>query len=107
MGYEEILDTRIIGIVKSGSNMVNVFGVFISMDTAEYYLQMDGSVTAYAIEVSAGKRGDAQLEELRRRLPEEYRLLGYDEIAADFVAMQEMENSFVYVGIFIHPPSAL
>lgn len=101
MGYEEILDTRIIGIVETESNMVDMFGVFISMDTAEYYLQMDGAVTGYSVKVPQGRKGRAVLSELEQKLPDEYRLLGYEEIAADFVAMQQMENSFVYFGIFI------
>jgi len=97
MGYEEILDTRIVGIVKSESNMVNLYGVFITLDTAEYYLQMDGAVTGYAVKVPDNRKGTERLQELRRRLPEEFRLLGYEEIAADFVSMQQMEDSFVYL----------
>lgn len=96
-GYEEILDTRIVGIVKSESNMVNLYGVFITLDTAEYYLQMDGAVTGYAVKVPAGRKGSTRLEELRRRLPGEYQLLGYEDLAADFMSMQQMEDSYVYL----------
>ena len=101
LGYEEILDTTVIGIVKTEAHLVNLNGVFISMDTADHYLQMDGAVTGYAIRVPGGRKGSALLEQLKRRLPAEYHNLGYEEIAADFMAMQQMEDSFVFLFIFL------
>ncbi len=100
LGYQEILDTRVIGIVKTEAHLVNLNGVFITMDTADYYLEMAGAVTGYAIKVPAGRKGSARLKELERGLPEEYRILGYEEIAANFMAMKQMEDSFVSLFIF-------
>lgn len=101
MGYEEILDTRVIGIVKTEAHLVNLNGVFMSMKTADEYLEMDGAVTGYAIKAPAGKRGAELLKKLRARLPEGYTVLGYEEIASDFMAMQGMENSFVGLFLFL------
>ena len=100
-GYEEILDTQIIGIVKADAHLVNLNGVFITQDTADYYLEMEGAVTGYAIKVPGGKKGAALLERLKERLPEEYELLGYEEIAADFMTVKEVEDSFVALFIFL------
>jgi len=101
LGYQEILDTRVIGIVKTEAHLVNLNGVFLTMDTADYYLEMEGAVTGYAIKVPGGRKGSARLNELEKRLPEEYRILGYEEIAADFMAMKQMEDGFVSLFMFI------
>ena len=101
LGYEEILDTEVIGIVKTEAHLVNLNGVFITMDTADYYLEMDGTVTSYAIKVPGGKKGAALLDELRDRLPEAYQILGYEEIAADFMAVKQVEDSFVGFIMFL------
>jgi len=100
-GYEEILDTRVIGIVKTEAHLVNLHGVFISMETADEYLEMEGAVTGFSIQVPRGRRGETALRELDARLPAEYRLLGYEDIASDFMAMAEIENSFVGVMLFL------
>lgn len=104
LGYQEIMNSRVIGIVHTGSPLVNLNGVYISMDAAEYYLQMEGAVTGYAVKAPAGAEGVRAMAELQRQLPGEYRLLAYDELAADFTAMQDVEDSFAslfYLIIFV------
>ncbi len=101
MGYQEVLNTKVIGIIKSGAHLINLNGVFLTLDTADYYLEMEGAVTGFSLKVPENKTGSALLKELERRLPEEYQLLGYEEIAADFMAMQQMEDGFVSMFIFL------
>ncbi len=98
-GYRQVLDTKVTGIIKSGSHMVNLSGVFISLDTADQYLAMEGAVTGYSILLPPG--GKSRLRELEASLPEGYRLLGYEEIASEFIAMQEMESGGMGVFLFI------
>jgi putative ABC transport system permease protein len=100
-GSQEIMDTRVIGIIKTGAHLVNINGVFLALDAADYYLEMGGAVSGYSIKVPGGKQGESLLAELKEKLPEEYRLLGYEEIAADFMAMMEMEDSFASLFIFL------
>jgi len=99
MGYNEVLDTTVIGVVKSGSHLVNLSGVFLAMDAADYYLEMEGAVTGYSFKLPLG--GGGMLQELEQRLPPEYIILGYEEIAADFMAMQEMESGGAGVFLFL------
>ncbi|MBI9100998.1 MAG: ABC transporter permease [Spirochaetales bacterium] len=101
MGYQEVLSTKVIGIIKTENHLINIKGVFLAIDAADYYLEMDGSVTSYSIKVPAGRSGIVRLEELKEKLPDEYELLGYEEIASDFMAMQEMEDSFVTLFLFL------
>ncbi|MFP4551276.1 MAG: ABC transporter permease [Spirochaetales bacterium] len=100
-GYEELVGSDVIGIVKTGSAIHNVNGVYMSLESADFYLQADGAVTAYAFELPGGRRGEQLREELRERLPAEYRVLGFDEIAEDFVAMQEAESGGASIILFI------
>ncbi|GAB1481882.1 hypothetical protein MASR2M78_06970 [Treponema sp.] len=100
-GYQEILDTKVIGIIKSDSNMVNVSGVFLSADTADYYLEMEGAVSGIAIKVPGGREGKAKLAALRSRLDDEYQLLGYNELASDFVAVMQTEGSFAFLLVIL------
>lgn len=101
LGYEEVLDTRVIGIVKTGSHLFNLNGIFMTLDTADYYLDMEGAVTAYSIDLPDGSEGKAALRELEERLDEEYVVLGYEEIASDFMAMKQMEDSYVTLILFL------
>lgn len=94
-GQQEVLDTLVVGIIKTEAHLVNLSGIFLAMDTADYYLEMEGAVTYFAFKVPPGRRGAALLEELENRLPGEYRILGYEEIAEAFMAMMQMEDSFV------------
>jgi len=98
-GYRQVLDARVAGIIKSGSHMVNLSGVFISLDTADRYLALEGAVTGYSILLPPG--GKSRLRELEANLPGGYRLLGYEEIASEFIAMQEMESGGMGVFLFI------
>ncbi|HDQ15219.1 MAG TPA: ABC transporter permease [Sediminispirochaeta sp.] len=100
-GFEEVLDTRIIGIVKTGSHLFNLNGIFMSLDTADYYLGMDGAVTSYSIQLPPGGGGEKAMTLLEERLPEEYRIIGYEEIASDFMAMKQMEDSYVSLILFL------
>ncbi len=101
MGYQEILDTYVIGIIKTSSHLVNLNGVFITMDTADFYLEMEGAVTGYSVKVPGTKGGAARLAKLEGRLSDQYQLLGYEEIAEDFVAMMDMEDSFISLFMFL------
>lgn len=100
-GYEELVNSEVIGIVKTASPIHNTTGVYMSLDAADFYLQTDGAVTGYAFQLPGGRRGRALMNELAERLPEEYRILGYEEIAEDFVAMQEAESGGANAIIFI------
>jgi ABC-type lipoprotein release transport system permease subunit len=100
-GYEEVVSSEVIGIVKTDSPIHNTTGVYMSLDAADYYLQTTGAVTGYSFELPSGRRGAALMNELRERLPDEYRILGYEEIAEAFVAMQEAESGGAGAVIFI------
>jgi len=100
-GYEEVVSSRVIGIAKTDSPIHNTTGVYMSLEAADYYLQTDGAVTGYALEVPPGRRGNELMRALRERLPEGYRILGYEQIAEAFVAMQEAESSGANAIIFI------
>ncbi|MFP4268690.1 MAG: ABC transporter permease, partial [Spirochaetaceae bacterium] len=101
LGYEEVLDTRVIGVIKTGSHLFNLNGIFMTMDTADYYLDMDGGVTGYSIKLPGGREGKEAMKELEERLPGEYIILGYEEIASDFMAMKQMEDSYVSLILFL------
>ena len=100
-GYQEVLNTRVRGIIKTENHLVNLSGVFIAMDAADYYLDMGGTVTGLSILVPSGREGRRKLESLESGLPEGYILLGYEEIASEFMAMQDMENGFVGLFLFL------
>ncbi len=101
LGYQEILDTNVIGIIKTSSHLINLSGVFLAMDTADFYLEMEGAITGYSVKVPTTRGGAVKLSELETRLPDQYQLLGYEEIAEDFMAMMAMEDSFVSLFMFL------
>lgn len=100
-GYEELVNSEVIGIVKTRSPIHNTTGVYMSLDAADYYLQTEGAVTGYAFELPGGRAGNRLIDELSARLPDEYRILGYEEIAEEFVVMQEAESGGANAIIFI------
>lgn len=100
-GYEELVNSQVIGIVKTDSPIHNTTGVYMSLEAADFYLQTEGAVTGFAFQLPGGLAGTRLMEELSARLPDAYRILGYEEIAEEFVAMQETESSGANAIIFI------
>jgi ABC-type lipoprotein release transport system permease subunit len=100
-GSREIVAGKVAGLVKTDSPIHNTTGVYMSLQAAEEYLRTDGAVTGYAFELPGGRAGRRARAELRERLPEEYRILGYEELAEDFVAMQQAESGGANIMIFL------
>lgn len=96
-----ILDATVVGIVKSNSLLTNLNGIFVPIDVADYYLEMEGAVTFFSIKTSPGRAGRKQLKELEKLLPSEYSLLGYSEIASDFMAAMRSEDGFLYLFLIV------
>lgn len=58
-GYYQTIDLEIVGIVNTPNPLINRTGVFIPLETADFYLQMGGEVT----EIDIGLPFGAPLEE--------------------------------------------
>ena len=101
LGYEEIMDATVVGIMRSDSPLVNAGGVYISRLSADYYLELEGRVTWVGFQSAHGSAGRRQIAALRDRLPDGYRVVGYQEIAGDFLAMIDSERGFVDFAVFL------
>ncbi len=94
-GFFQTLELDVVGIADTPNPIINRYALFIPIDTADFYLQMEGAVTEIAV---AGKlRGvdralTAQMEQELASFPG-VDVVGWDRLAMDYVAIAQTKNS--------------
>ena len=104
LGYEEIFDTTVVGVIRSDAPHINQNGVYISMEDADSFLAMDGAVTGVSFRSSGGRSSEEAIASLQEVLPPRYRVLGYRDIAEDVLSVVDSKRgaaNIMFLLIFV------
>jgi putative ABC transport system permease protein len=101
-GFYQTMDLEIVGIINTPNPVINRTGLFVPLDTADYYLQMDGAVTEVNMQFGGNVvRGNSSYVESRTREVEsalasvapETEVFNWRELAADYLSLAEAKQS--------------
>jgi putative ABC transport system permease protein len=91
-GFYQTIDAQIVGIVRVESPMVNRRVVYYPLDMADFYLDLNGSVTEVATRIPFGANIKEFSKAVEERLPNGYGYYTWREIADDYLALTEAKN---------------
>lgn len=109
-GFYQTIDLEIVGIVNTPNPVINRTGLFVPLETADFYLQMDGAVTEVNMQFGgAVVRGGGEalvrrareVEEQLASVAPETELFSWRELAADYLALAETKQSGSGVILFL------
>ena len=100
-GYRQTVDVEVVGIIECPNPPINRSGVFLPLDTADLYLQMDGAITELGLlpdraGLDSPAQLDSRLDDLSLTLAgatPNLQLLKWQELAASYVAIAETKTS--------------
>ena len=95
-GSYETMELPIVGILNIPNPVMNRGTIFIPLDTADYYLQMDGAVSEVALRFSHRVDPDREASRIETFLgdsPQAVAVNSWKKIAPDYVAMAAMKKS--------------
>lgn len=103
-GYYQTIDTEIVGIVNTPNPMVNRSYIFIAMEAADFYLQMNGGVTQ--IDLSLPEQGsiEKRVDDIREPIMEgngDHRLISWKITGSDYVALAAAKSGGSKVILFL------
>jgi len=105
-GFIQAFDIPIIGIISTGDPVVDASTMFFDIDIIDYYLELEGSATSYAISYS---KNVAKLKDISKaetkNLNNIIRFLNleayaWDEIAEDILKLQSSKSGFSNIFLF-------
>lgn len=94
-GYMQAIDTTIVGIVNCPNPYINRASLFIPINTADTYLEMNGGVTEIDMKYSNFRKADsisAYVKSNLGPLAENMDIKTWRDLAADFIALAEMKS---------------
>jgi len=109
-GYYQTMDLEIVGILSTPNPVINRNGVFISLQTADYYLQMEGAVTEINMQFSGqvirGNTGylherTQEVEATLASVVPDIEVFSWREIAADYLAIANAKQSATGMILFL------
>ena len=101
-GYFQVIDLEVTGIINTTNPVVNRESLFITRETAELYLEMEGSVTDIHINLNRGKKDSKTAAALKKELEKtECSFHTWEEMVPDFVAASEGDKNGSTVMIII------
>ena len=101
-GYFQVMDLEVTGIINTTNPVVNRESLFISRETAELYLEMEGSVTDIHADLGTGKNSVKKAAMLKKELENTgCSFHTWREMVPDFVAASEGDKSGSAVMIVI------
>ncbi len=103
-GFMQTIDVEIAGIVDCPNPYVNKGAIFIPIDLADLYLEMDGTVTELNLKYPELSDVDSISEDIRVQLNLEafdLDILTWETIAADYIALTKMKQSGSLVILFL------
>jgi ABC-type lipoprotein release transport system permease subunit len=103
-GFYQTIDLEIQGIINSPNPMINRATVFITMDTADHALQMDGAATE--VNIRMPDRADtyqeaSKIEEVLTQLNSDLGVYPWQEIATDYIAMSATKRQGTGLMLFL------
>ncbi|MBN2618780.1 MAG: ABC transporter permease [Spirochaetales bacterium] len=91
-GFYQTIDVEIVGIVNVESPNVNRRVVYFPLDMADFYLDLNGSVTEVAVKLPLNETIDSFNKKIESTLPEGYGFFTWREIGADYLALTEAKS---------------
>ncbi len=101
-GYFQTIDVEVVGLVNTPNPQVNRRGIFLPLETADYYLQMEGAVSRIDIRFPFHRNSKREMASIRAAVDlsnspgtgsEELTLVSWQEISEDFVALAAAKDS--------------
>ncbi|AFG36281.1 ABC transporter permease [Spirochaeta africana] len=105
-GYRQLLDLEIVGIYNSANPQTDRHTVFVPLGLADEYLEMRGAVTGVYLALPEHLPGTADLEPARTALADtglqqRLELLGFLDMTADFLEIEEMKDAATGIIMFL------
>jgi len=91
-GAHDVIELTVGGIIHTSDMTLNRTAVYIPLNVADEYLEMDGAVTGYTL-----KADDDEVSSLRDAVGGRARVLGFYELTEDFKAMADISDSIMFV----------
>ena len=103
-GYYQTIDVEIAGIINCPNPVVNRSSIFMPLDTADIYLEMQGAVTE--INLKFPGRADAELmaAEINDRIVSDFdglEVLSWKILAKDYIALATTKQSATRMILFL------
>jgi len=87
------MDLEVVGIINSADPTTNRNGIYMPLETAAYYLEMEGEVTELALKLSSGREVE-EAELLKASLAGKgTEVLNWRELAYNFIALVQAKSS--------------
>ncbi|MBA7532869.1 hypothetical protein ES705_25099 [subsurface metagenome] len=94
-GYKQTIDVEVVGIINCPNPYVNRASMFITLDTADYYLSMEGGVTEIDLKYKDYNEAEKVSIELEKKLGKDlngWAILPWQILAKDYVMFSEMKK---------------
>jgi len=94
-GYKQTIDVEVVGIINCPNPYINRASMFIPLDTADYYLAMEGGVTEIDLKYRHYKEAEKVSIELEDKLRDDLNgwvILPWQILAKQYVMFTEMKR---------------
>ena len=94
-GYKQTIDVEVVGIINCPNPYINRASMFIPLETADYYLAMEGGVTEIDIKYRDYKKAETVSMGLEEKLGKDLNgwvILPWQILAKDYVMFSEMKQ---------------
>ena len=94
-GYKQTIDVEVVGILNCPNPYINRASLFIPLDTADYYLAMEGGVTEIDLKYKDYNEAEKVSIELEKKLGKDLNgwvILPWQILAKDYVMFSEMKK---------------
>jgi putative ABC transport system permease protein len=86
------MELRVAGIINVDNPIINRTGVFMALDVADYFLEMEGEVTEINLKFPLNSRTESRVKEIAAILPANLEVLSWKILAADYVALAQAKQ---------------
>ncbi len=103
-GFFQTIDVEVVGLVNTPNPVVNRTGIFMPIQTADYYLQMEGSVTQIDTSFPYQADVDRQTEKIRTAALQgrpDLTVVDWKILGKDFVALAAAKSAGSKVILFL------
>lgn len=101
-GFYEAMDLQIVGILNCPNPNINRSLVMMPIDTADYYLAMDGSATEINIMLPDNADVESQMKSIRTLLEDpQLEVMSWESMAKDYLALAEAKRGGTAVILFL------
>ena len=103
-GFFQTIDVEIVGLVNTPNPVVNRTGIFMPIQTADYYLQMEGSVTQIDTSFAYQADVDRQTAKIRAAALQnrpDLKVVDWKILGKDFVALAAAKSAGSKVILFL------